>query len=169
VSPQAQRDGETIHLTLESVEVDLLHQLPEAMRSLLTEPDPTDPAVERLFPTCVSGDDDADAEVRELIFDDLLEARLDALDEFIGVLDRGQTKRGRLHVALEDEEPHVVLAVLNDVRLTLGARIGIEHLDREEIDLEHPAAQTIAVMDHLAWIQEELLRAIDPPSVEDDR
>jgi hypothetical protein len=51
------------------------------------------------------------------------------------------------------------------VRLTLGARIGIEHLDRDEIGADHPAAPTLAVMNHLAWIQEEILRVVDPPSV----
>jgi hypothetical protein len=166
VSPRAERDGDTIRLTLEGFEADLLRSLPEALHALLDDPDPGDPATARLFPACVDGDEDADAEVRRLIFDDLLHARLEALGTFAEVLARGRPRRGRVVVDLVGEEPGMFLGVLNDVRLTLGVRVGIEHLDRDEIDADHPAAQTLAVMDHLAWMQEELLRAIDPPSVE---
>jgi hypothetical protein len=166
MSPEAARDGDEVVLRLESFEVDLLRSLPAALRSLLDDPDPDDPAVARLFPACVIGDDEVDAEVRRLIHDDVLRSRLEALDTFVDVLQRGQRRRGQVTVRLVEDEPAMVLGVLNDVRLTLGARIGIEHLDRDEIGRDHPAVQTLAVMDHLAWIQEEILRAIDPSAAD---
>jgi hypothetical protein len=156
-------------LTLERVEARLLRDLPGQLRTLIEDPDPDDPAVARLFPTAVAGDDEADAEVRRLIFDDLLRERLDALEEVSEVLASGTSTRwGRVEVELTGEQPHLVLGVLNDIRLTLGARVGIERLDREEVDRDHPAAATVAVIDHLAWIQEVLLRVVDPPSAAEE-
>lgn len=169
MSPEASREGDAVVVHLERFEVDLLRSLPGALRSLLDEPDPDDPAVDRLFPACAIGDDEVDAEVRRLIYDDLLAARLEAVDAFVAVLERGRRRRGgRVEVRLEEEEPEMVLGVLNDVRLTLGARIGIDRLDRDEVDEDHPAAQSLAVMDHLAWMQDEILRAVDPVSVDGD-
>jgi hypothetical protein len=156
-------------LTLERVEARLLRDLPGQLRTLIEDPDPDDPAVARLFPTAVAGDDEADAEVRRLIFDDLLRERLDALEEVSEVLASGTSTRwGRVEVELTGEQPHLVLGVLNDIRLTLGARVGIERLDREEVDRDHPAAATVAVIDHLGWIQEVLLRVVDPPSAAEE-
>lgn len=156
-----------MRVELEDFEVDLLRSLPGGLRALLDERDHDDPAMARLFPTAVVDDDDADDELRRFIFEDLLEARLDALAEVEAILDRGVERRGKLRIDLVEDEPALVLGVLNDIRLTLGARIGMEHLDRDEIDLHHPAAATLAVMDHLGWFQEQLLRAIDPVSVDE--
>ncbi|HEX9888563.1 MAG TPA: DUF2017 family protein, partial [Nitriliruptorales bacterium] len=54
-----------------------------------------------------------------------------------------------------------------DLRLALGARVGIAHLDRDELDEDHPAAWSVAVMDHFAWLQEQLILVLDPPAVFD--
>lgn len=168
MSPDAERTDDEVVLRLEPFEIELLRSLPAALRSLLDDPDPDDPAVARLFPACVIGDDEVDAEVRELIHEDVLRSRLEALDTFVEVLQRGERQRGKVVLRLVEDEPPMVLGVLNDVRITLGERVGIGRLDRDQIDRDHPAAQTIAVMDHLAWVQEEILRAIDPPSVDVD-
>jgi hypothetical protein len=163
MSPQAERREGGISLTLERFEFELLESLPTAIRRLVEDPDPDDVAFARLFPTCVPDDDEEDAEVRRLIFDDLLAARLEAVDEVAAILERNERgRRGTRVIDLDDEESGLVLGVVNDVRLTLGARVGIERLDRDEVDADHPAAPTLAVMDHLAWIQEELLAALDP-------
>lgn len=158
-------DG-TVRLELDPFEYELLQSLPGELRSLLEDPDPADPAVERLFPTAVVDDERTDAEVRELIHDDLLRERLDGLDAMADILQRGERRRGRIRVDLVDDEPALVLGVLNDVRLTLACRVGLDRLERDEIGPEHPAAPTIAVVNHLAWIQEQLLHVIDPPSVD---
>lgn len=157
--------GQAVRLELEPFEVELLRALAPGLRQLLEDPDPDDPAVARLFPATIADDDEADAELRRLIFDDLLEERLAGLAALEEILDRGVAHRSRLRVDLVEDEPALVLGVLNDVRLTLGARIGIEQLDRDEIDVDHPAAATVAMMDHLGWFQEQLLSVVDPPSV----
>lgn len=168
MSPEAERTGDEVLLRLEPFEAELLRSLPAALRSILDEPDPDDPVVARLFPACVLGDDEVDAEVRELIHEDVLRSRLEALDTFVEVLERGERRRGQVVLRLVEDEPSMVLGVLNDVRITLGERVGIGGIDRDQVDRDHPAAQTIAVMDHLAWVQEEILRAIDAPSVDAD-
>lgn len=159
------REGDGVRVDLEEVEVELLRALPGGLRTLLDEPDPDDPAVTRLFPAAVSGDDEADHELRRLIFDDLVRSRLEGLEVVGSMLERGEQRRGRLRLHLSDDEPEALLGILNDIRLTLWARLGIDELDRDAIGLDHPAAPTLAVVDHLAWFQEELLRVIDPPSV----
>lgn len=164
---RARRMGDAVRLELEEFEVELLRALPAGLRTLLTDPDAADPVVARLFPACVSDDQKTDLEVRRLIFDDLLRERLAALEELIGILDRGVVRRGRFRVDLVANEPDLVLGVINDLRLTLGARIGIEHLDRENLPDDHPVVPTLAVMDHLAWLQEQLLRVLDGPGAAD--
>ncbi len=166
---RARRVGDAVRLELEDFEVELLRQLPAGLRTLLADPDTTDPVVSRLFPACVAGDQETDLEVRQLIFHDLLRERLAGLDALTAILDRGATRRGRFRVELVEEEPELVLGVLNDLRLTLGARVGIEHLDRDNLSSHDPVLPTLAIMDHLGWLQEQLLRVIDAGSVTDYR
>lgn len=165
MSPQVSREGDEVRLALEPFEVELLEMLAGAVRRLLDDPDPDDAAFARLFPACAPQEDDVDAEVRELIFDDLLETRLEALDEVNEVLARGEDRGGARVVDLDPDETALLLGVLNDIRLTLGVRVGIDRIDRDDIGPAHEAAPTLAVMDHLAWMQEQLIHAIDPPSI----
>ncbi len=159
------RAGDVVRMELEEFEVHLLRELPAGLRALLELPDGDDPVLNRLFPRAVVGSDDDDVELRRLMYDDLLQSRLEGLDALAAILDRGWLHRGRLRVDLIGDEPELFLGVLNDVRLTIGVRVGIEHIDREQVDEDHPALPMLAVMDHLAWMQEQLLRVIDPGSV----
>ena len=152
-------------MQLEPVEVELLRSTRRALRHALETGDPADPILRRLFSPTVTGDADADAELRSMIHDDLLADRLAGLDALVEVLDRGRTRGGDvLRVDLVDEEPLLVLGVLNDLRLAIGARLGIEELER---DAEHDdeTRYRLAVMDHLAWLQEQLLAVLDPEAV----
>jgi hypothetical protein len=154
-------------MRLRPFEVDLLRSLRDDLAAFLTTgATPGDAVTGRLFPPTVVGDDDADQELRGLIHDDLLRDRLDALDSLTEILDRGRERRTRLEVTLRDEEPVLVLGVLNDIRLALAARVGIEDLDRDVLDdLDESTLHTLAVVDHLAGLQEQLLGVLDPESV----
>ena len=163
------RHGGGIRMDLEPFEVDLLRSMRDGLRTTLDGGDPADPAVQRLFPAAVVGDEDADAELRRLLRDDLLTAKLAGLDALVEILDRGESRRGgRLRVLLTDDEPLLVLGVLNDIRLALGARVGLDDLDRAQLTEDDPRTGTIAVMDHFAWWQEQLIHLIDPVSVQYD-
>jgi hypothetical protein len=127
--------------------------------------DPRDSAVQRLFPRTVLGDDDADAELRGLIHDDLAGVKRAGLDALSALLDGG-TRRGQaLRVELAPDDTLLVLGVLNDLRLAIGARVGIEDLDRDDVDPDSALGYRLAVMDHLGLWQELLLAIVDPPAV----
>jgi hypothetical protein len=159
------RHGDRIRMQLEPVEVELLRTTREGVRAALAGGDLTDPIVRRLFPRTLDGDDEAEAELRRLLHDDLLASRLAGLDALVELLDRGSPHRGNLRVELQDDEPLLVLGVLNDLRLAIGARVGIEDLEREQLSEDDPVLYRLAVMDHLAGMQEQLLAILDPPSV----
>lgn len=132
---------------------------------MLDDRDPGDLAVQRLFPRTVLGDEDADVELRGLIHDDLAGAKRAGLDAVDALLDGGTRKGRELRVALEPDDTLLVLGVLNDLRLSIGARIGVEDLDRADVSPDSPLGYRLAVMDHLAGWQELLLTIVDPPSV----
>lgn len=135
---------------------------------MLASRDPDDAAVARLFPRAVDGDEDADQELRHLIHDDLAATKREALEELDRLLDGGVRKGRELRVRLDEEQQVLLLGVLNDLRLAIGARVGIEQLDRDELDPDHPDTYRVAVMDHLGMWQELLLAHLDPPAVRDD-
>lgn len=156
------RRGEVIRWTLHRPELDLVRQLVDDLGRAIRQPAAPDDAVQaRLFPPAVLGDAEADAEVRDLITEALLADRLAALEEVVGLLERGRTQRGRHVTDLVDDEPLRVLTVLNDVRLAIGARIDVEVLDRDQVGEQDEVAYPLAVMDHLGWWQEQLLVLLD--------
>lgn len=160
-------------MELEAVEVELLQSLQQGLRAALRNADHSDPIVGRLFPATVRGDEDADRELRDMIHDDLLRDRLDGLDTLLGLLERGTRRGGGARVDLVEDEPVAVLGVLNDLRLAIGAQVGIEELDRDTLEADDAVTYRLAVMDHLAWLQEQLLQVLDPASTrvheEDER
>lgn len=155
------RHGDRIRMQLRPPEVELLTRLAGELRTALDAPEPNDPVHSRLFPPAVLGDPEADREVRDLLADALLADRLTGLDAVLALLERGRRSRGRLVVELSEDEPLLVLGVLNDIRLAIGARIDIEAIDRDQVGQDDPVAYPIAVMDHLGWWQEQLLAILD--------
>lgn len=158
------RHGRAIRATLSPDEYELLRALRDQLQAALQAPDPDDPVIQRLFPPPVLGDPEAAREVRELLLDDLLADRLAGLEALVSLLERGVTTRGAVRIDLVEEEPLLVLGVLNDVRLAIGARIDIDVIDRDQVAEDDPIAYRLAVMDHLGWWQEQLLAIIDPSS-----
>jgi hypothetical protein len=159
------RHGDRIRWTLDRIETDLLISLLTSLLGVLDAGDVVDPVSQRLFPPTVLGDPEADAELRALIHDDLAVVKKRGLEEIAGLLARGQRVRDGLRVELDADAAHLVLGVLNDLRLSIGARVGIEQLDRKSIPPDAPEAYRLAVMDHLAYWQELLLAIVDPQSV----
>ncbi len=155
------RHRDTIRMTLRTEEAALLERLAGEMRTSLERSDPDDPVHSRLFPPAVLGDPAAEEEVRDLLADALLAERLEGLESVLGVVSRARRHRGRLVVDLSEEEPLLLLQVLNDIRLAIGARIDIEAVDREQVGPEDALAYPLAVMDHLGWWQEQLVLLLD--------
>ena len=151
------RHGRAIRATFGKGELELLRSLRDQLRDTLTAPDPDDPVIKRLFPPAVLGDPEAEREMRALLVDDLLASRLAGLEALVELLDRATPHRNSVRIDLVEDEPLLVLGVLNDVRLAIGARIDIEALDRDAIADDDPVQYRLALMDHLGWWQEQLL------------
>ena len=155
------RHHDAVRMTLRPEEAALLERLAGELRTALQRPGEDDPVRSRLFPPAVLGDADADREVRDLLADALLADRLEGLEAVLDLVRRARRTRGRLVVDLAEEEPLLLLQVLNDIRLAIGARIDIEAIDRDQVGEADEVAYPIAVMDHLGWWQEQLLVLID--------
>lgn len=106
----------------------------------------TDPAADRLKVPVYLDDPESNAEWWRLMGQDLEAARRadrNIFDEVVS--DDGAP-------VLNDDEADAVLRVLNEARLALGARLGIE----VEADHDALSEDSRQVMDYLGWIQEEL-------------
>lgn len=131
-----------------------------------------DPVVQRLFPRAIEDDADADDELRMLLAGELLLERHEAIRTCRAVLQRARRRPGTstVRIRLVDDEPSLLLQVLNDVRLALGARVGATAVELrqlvEEDDLE--AQRALEAMDVLAWCQMQLLEHIDPVAARHD-
>jgi hypothetical protein len=106
----------------------------------------TDPAADRLMVPVYLNDPEANEEWWRLMGQDLDAARLADRAVFSKMV------TGETPVVLDLEEADAVLRVLNEVRLALGARLGIE-VAADHDDIGEESRQ---VMDYLGWIQEEL-------------
>jgi hypothetical protein len=113
--------------------------------------EPSDPSLRRLFPPAY--DDDAEEHAyRDLMGDELLEGRREALELLARTAEQ---KR------LSAEEADAWLRALNDLRLVLGTRLDVQE-DTLLGDLrpDDPRAHGLAVYGYLSWIQEQLVAAL---------
>ena len=106
----------------------------------------SDPAADRLMVPVYLNDPEANEEWWRLMGQDLDAARQADRAVFSKMV------TGEAPVVLDLEEADAVLRVLNEVRLALGARLGIE----VAADHDALAEESRQVMDYLGWIQEEL-------------
>ena len=104
-----------------------------------------DPAATRLNVPVYLDDHDASDEWWRLMGQDLRAARTSDRSAFSRAIS-AEAK------ALDDEDANAVLRVLNEARLVLGARMGVEIED----DHERLPDDSRQVLDYLGWIQEEL-------------
>jgi hypothetical protein len=145
-------------LKLDAQERDLMHQLLGEMRTLLKADIPrVDEVTQRLFPDAFD-DPNESAKFRELVGDELRNAKLAAVD----AVDEQLTRCGSGGIALETETTRGLLAVLTDLRLAIGTRLGVtEEKMQIEPDPSDPEAPALSVLHWLGWIQESVLGEID--------
>lgn len=106
----------------------------------------SDPAADRLRVPVYLDDPDANQEWWRLMGEDLQSAR--RADRAIFEKAVGSDDP----VTLSEEEADAMLRVLNEARLALGARFGID----VEADHDELSEDSRQVLDYLGWIQEEL-------------
>jgi hypothetical protein len=145
------RTGEgDFELRLSNAERALLRELPAQLRALLEE-DSKDPSLRRLFPPAHEGDEEAEAEYRSLMGEELLQGHREALAVLQETADRDR---------LQEEEVHAWLAALNDLRLVLGTRLDVsEEIYEAEIDADDLGATELGIYLYLTWLQEQFVEA----------
>ena len=118
---------------------------------------PDDDALARLFPDAYD-DDEASAEFRRFTERSLREGKVANARTVLDSLARSGDK-----VTLSDADAQAWLGTLNDLRLTLGSRLGIEednHQVFQTLPDDHPAAAAYHLYDWLSYLQETLVRAL---------
>jgi hypothetical protein len=106
----------------------------------------SDPAADRLNVPVYLDDPESNEEWWRLMGEDLNAARRSDRAIFAKVV------AGDEPVTLDDAEADAMLRVLNEARLALGARLGID-VESDHDELPEDSRQ---VLDYLGWIQEEL-------------
>jgi hypothetical protein len=145
-------------------EAQVLRQCVAELAALLADhPDPDDPAVERLFPDVYPEDPAEAAEFRRFTEADLKAAKLDSAKTVLSDLLEGGGE-----VRLTEEQADVWLRALNDVRLALGTRLGIQDDTEIEAELDEavgrnptsPRVAQLTVYGFLTYLQESLVGAL---------
>jgi hypothetical protein len=158
------RSGDECVARFSPEEAQVLRQSMASLAALLADdPDPDDPAVERLFPDVYPEDPVQQAEFRRFTEADLRSAKLDqARTVLADLLDRGG------EVRLKPEQAELWLRALTDVRLALGTRLGVA--DETDIEAEideavgrnpdSPRVVQLTVYAYLTYLQESLVGAL---------
>lgn len=149
MSRRIARDGASRYrLRLPAEERDLLRELPGQLRHLLQT---TDPSIERLFPPAYD-DAKADDEYNELVFGDLLEGKLAALEIVEQTMNADH---------LDDAQLNAWLGALESLRLVLGTQLDVSEATHiEELDPNDPRAPALALYGYLSWLQEQAVDAL---------
>ena len=113
-----------------------------------------DPGAARLGPPVYLGDPDADAEWRRFAGTELSAARTADRSSLETVLDAlaEAHSRGESSVTVSLEEANAMLRVVNDARLVLGARWGIDTAE----DCQRLRRESSEIMDYLGWVVSDL-------------
>lgn len=166
------RAGQGVTASFTPTEAQVLRQCVAELAALLGDDmDHDDPAVERLFPDVYPESPEEAAEFRRLTEEDLVAGKLDhAKTVLTDLLAAGGDEDGA-EVRLDEERADTWLRALNDVRLALGTRLGIE--DDTDIEAEidaaagrnptSPRAGQLSVYAYLTYLQESLVGALAAP------
>jgi len=117
-----------------------------------------DPALARLFPDAYSDDEEAASEFRRFTERSLRETKMAHARTVAHSIDRSGNK-----IVLGDADAQAWLGTLNDLRLTLGSRLGIDEDNHEDflaLPEDHPTFALYHVYDWLTFLQDTLIRAL---------
>jgi hypothetical protein len=117
-----------------------------------------DPALIRLLPDAYPDDPTASAEFRRYTTSGLAERK--ALNAQLVVESLAQQGHGPVEVRLDEAASSAWLRAITDIRLVIGARLGIVQ-DGDEGDIhDEESALMRAVFDWLAYVQDSLVLAL---------
>ena len=136
------RDGDRTTVLLGDDERSMLIDLAEQFRSVLAAD--ADPDLRRLYPTAYADDAERDTEYAELVHDDLLQTRLDAIERLV---------ESATESSIDDEQLAAWMQVLNGLRLLLGTRLDVS--EEDQFAPEAPDAPSRALIAWLGFLLEE--------------
>ncbi|AZL08840.1 MAG: DUF2017 family protein [Brevibacterium aurantiacum] len=128
----------------------------EARLGLVERPRPQDPALLRLFPDVDPLDEERSREFRRLTEFDLQQAKAHNVRIVLNGLAKGSS------ITLNHDEVLAWMKGLNDLRLVLAVRMGIDTEEAQEEkyaqreDLDESEELTLTLYDFLTWIQDRL-------------
>ncbi len=140
-----------VRVRLSTADVGVLGRIPALLDTLGDPAD--DPAAARLAPGAYPDDAAADAEFRRLADTELARGRSDDRAGLLESLAPGD-------VDLDAEQAAAWLRVINETRLLLAARLGIEDDGWSYRRLGR--SSRAALLYYLSWAQESLLAALEP-------
>jgi hypothetical protein len=159
------RDGDAMLLTLDVQEVEVLASLASGLATRVSDAVSSgsrDAVTERLAPRVSRGDEDLDAELREMLRGDLLSSRTSRLQAFAAQLRSAQVGMdGAVEHRLDRDAAMRVIEALNDVRIALATTIGFDDALRVDLQTDDPRLEAIGLMDALAWLQGGLIEFVD--------
>lgn len=119
---------------------------------------PDDPALARLLPDAYADDDEASSEFRRFTERSLRETKMNHAATVLRALAEADRK-----VVVPDDEIASWMGALNDLRLALGARLGLTEDNHEGfygLDEDDPGFVHVHVYDWLTFLQETLVQAV---------
>lgn len=143
------RDGR-IELRLSDDESAVLAHVSGQLREALLA-DSDAPALRRLFPPAYVEDEEKEAGFRALAHDELLEARLVALDELDAALAEPK---------MDAERAGSLLRSCNSLRLVLGTRLDVSEDDDVPVDADDPDAPVWALYYFLSALVGEMVEVL---------
>ena len=111
--------------------------------------DTQDPSTKRLFPPAYPDDEEAEAEYRAMLHDELADGRRSRIARIRATLERDE---------LTTEEVDAWVGVLNDIRLTLGTELDVAQ-DEGLPDEDDPRHTPFVRYIYLGWLQEQFVDA----------
>lgn len=167
----ARQANGSFHLRMPTPVLSTLRGLPAYVAALLQDPLKNQRLVDRLFPRTYD-DEEQETEYRELIGQDLFAQKREALESFEGVLEESEVGDPEAMVEIAACEFDGFLAVINDVRVLLGADLGIESDQWDAaVSSDQADKQKLFVLQLLTYLEQELLVAtglVDAdPDIED--
>lgn len=151
------RVGDLIERDFSVEEIDVLTSLAEGLDDTLSDDSADDPVLDRLLPAAYGDDDpEASAEFARFTRDRITEAKRGRLTRVLLLGAQGQEPEdGGSRISVDQAAAQEWLLALNDIRLALAARIGVERLDDLRLG---PIGE---VYEWLGWLQSGLIDAVD--------
>jgi len=156
-------NDDIVIVDLPDVEQEMLRiVLPQLRELVMAE---SDPVLRRLSPAARPDDDEAEAAYRDMVDNDLLRSRLEAIEI---------VEEGLGGTELDDDGIAAWMHSLNALRLVLGERLDVDVIGNEALeDLpdEDERVGMVELYEWLGWLLEELVAAAMPglPDGDDDR